>query len=226
MDSIEFQTLFADKLKERGFTLRKLSELSGISAKHIESLAAGRFELLPPAPYLRGYLLKLGTILDFNGEAWWEHLKEEGLIKGSGPTDALPKNRFAKEPMGKKIIIGTIVILLVVYFGFRFSKILGKPMLTISYPAEDLITVHDDRIIIQGEVSGSDELKVNGEPVAIDAIGRWEKNILLQPGRNPVSIIAKKFLGRQTEVSREIIYQTPPKTGATSTAPTSAPLSE
>ena len=67
MDYADFPSFFNERLKERGLTLKRLSELSGISVKHLEALAAGQFDNLPPAPYLRGYLLKLGQVLGFDG---------------------------------------------------------------------------------------------------------------------------------------------------------------
>ncbi len=225
---IDFQNLFVSKIRERGFTLSKLSELSGIALKHLQNLNAGRFDQLPSAPYFRGYLIKLGRILDFDGELWWEKFKEQGLVKGSGASDELPKNRFAQEPINKKIIAGAVLVLLLLYLGFRFSKILGRPTISITYPDRDTLVVEGNRFLIQGSVKDANELFINGEVVAIGEAGLWQKEILLDPGVNSVTITAKKFLGRQAEITRKIIYEAPEgnsinSESAPSPSPTSTP---
>ena len=47
-DLILFEQFLNERLKERGMTLKRLSELSGISQKHLEYLARGEFDHLPP----------------------------------------------------------------------------------------------------------------------------------------------------------------------------------
>src|SRR6202012_5234309 len=77
-DNTPFEQFFADKIKERGISLKKLSEATGIAPSHIESLLRGDFESMPSAPYFHGYLLHLGAALDFDGEEWWVKLKNDG----------------------------------------------------------------------------------------------------------------------------------------------------
>ena len=69
-EQFDFASFFASRLKERGLTVKKLSELSGISQKDLQNLSEGDFDHLPPAPYLRGYTQKLSKILEFDPEFW------------------------------------------------------------------------------------------------------------------------------------------------------------
>lgn len=216
MDSVDFQNLFNEKLRERAFSLKKLSELSGIAIKHLENLSSGRFEHLPPAPYMRGYLVRLGRILDFDGNAWWETFREEKFMKTSGSEDQLPKNRFAKEPVGKRAWLAAIAVIVVFYFGFRFSEILGRPELIISSPENNITNVTEEQYVVQGRIEGGNEISVNGESIPIREDGSWEKAVLLQPGLNTLKITGKKFLGRERETIRQIIYEPPFGTTTTS----------
>lgn len=208
----DFERLFADKLKERGYSLKRISELSGVAVKHLENLVAGRFHDLPPAPYLRGYLVTLGRVLDFDGEAWWESLRTQGLLTESGRDDELPKNRFAREPLKKKILIFGALAILLLYLGVRLPKILGEPMLLVSAPDQELIRVKVNRFTVRGTARDADRLTINGEAIAVDARGAWEKEISLNEGLNTVPIVAKKFLGREKTVVRQIFYE-PPEEG-------------
>ncbi len=206
-ENINFQDFFNSKVRERGLTLKRISELSGITLKHLEYLSAGNFEALPPAPYFRGYLEKLGRILDFDYTEWWQNIKEEGVVKISGTEDRLPKNRFALSSRGKFIWPAIILLLLVFYFGARFSKIFGQPQVSVAYPTEAFTNIASQKIVVRGLLKDGDKLVINGEVVVLKNDGTWEKNILLEPGLNTIEIKAKKFLGRETRIIRQVLYE-------------------
>lgn len=207
MDHLDFKTFLYERLKERGLTIRRLGEITGITAEHIENLSEERFGQLPAAPYLRGYLMKIGKVLDFDPAPWWDYFDRLNALKSSGPTDELPRNRFVQKPVAKYGWVVLVGIILVVYFGFRFQKIVGRPAIAVSYPPEGIVRVTEDAAIIKGNVEGTLNLSINNEVIPVDADGSWEKNIVLQPGMNTIEIRATKFLGGETNVMRQILYE-------------------
>ncbi len=209
MEYSDLANFLNERMRERGLAPKRLSELTGISVKHLEALREGRVEQLPPPPYLRGYVLKLSQILEFDGDTLWNDLKKIRPIKDSMPTDELPKNRFRKEPIKKYIIPGALAVILIFYFGFRFSEIFGEPVLTVSYPSESVTVVSQNSVSVIGKITNGDTLKVNSETISPKQNGDWEKTISLQPGMNTVEITAKRFLGRETKIIRQIIYESP-----------------
>jgi len=213
LENMSFEQFLGNKLRERGLNLKRLSELSGISLKHLQGLGSGNFSNLPSAPYLRGYFMKLGQILDFDYEFWWKKTKEERLIKDSGAEDILPKNRFAKKSLPKFLWLALIILILAVYFITQSSKIFGKPTIIVTYPDQNPISVASSEIVIKGALKNSSELSINGETVVVSADGQWEKTILLQSGLNTLELKAKKFLGGETKFVQQILYQ-PPFTNA------------
>jgi cytoskeletal protein RodZ len=218
-----FAAAFSARLKERGFTVKKLAEISGISPEHLENLSRGAFDRLPPAPYLRGYMEKLAPLLDFNATEWWNALEEAAGIKESGADDRLPRNRFAPRPIARYvwgIIVGVIVI---VYFALRLPTILGRPGLVVAEPATDM-AVANDRYTVRGTVTNADQVFVsngegNGEAVPI-VNGAWEKkDVLLNQNLNTIVVTAKKFLGGEVRVVRQVTYTAPTSATTTSAAP-------
>ncbi|MBI2888330.1 MAG: helix-turn-helix domain-containing protein [Candidatus Liptonbacteria bacterium] len=201
----QFGTLLHEKIRDKNWTLEKVSQSSNISIAHLEHLIAGNFDALPPAPYVRGYLRKLGGLLDFDGEAWWQNLREETLVKTSGAADALPTNRF-KEASTAHIWIGAIVIVIVIYVAVRFSAIFGTPTLIIDYPPRGITPSDTEKLIIRGTLSGGDKLLVNGEEVQVFEGGKWEKSIMLQDGLNTLEIEGYRFLGGLAKTTRQIFY--------------------
>lgn len=208
-EHVNFQEFFNERLRERGFTAKKLADVTRLNLKDIEHLSAGRYEKLPAAPYLRGHLIRIGQVLDFNGEAWWERLKEEEMIGGSGPSDELPKNRFAKKPVDKKIWIAAAVLILVVLLGSRLPEIMGKPVITIENPWAERSETTEETIEIRGYAENSDQLFINGENVPLGENGTFQKSFTLEPGFNTFEITAKRFLGQETKMVRQIIYSPP-----------------
>ncbi|MEK9173207.1 MAG: helix-turn-helix domain-containing protein [Patescibacteria group bacterium] len=213
---MEFQELLSSKIKESGLDIKKLSESSGIAEKHLENIITGNYSSLPAAPYLRGYFIKLGQILNVSGEELWKLFKEESEISSSGAKDRLPENRFTGKSSPKKTwIIVVVVVVIATYFGLRFSKILGKPSLTIYYPEENLTTSSSSEIVFRGELRGGDKVTINvggsTEEVPVNDEGLWFKKVVLGPGLNVIEIKGKKFLGLETKTIRQVSYEPRPK---------------
>ncbi|HUX36082.1 MAG TPA: helix-turn-helix domain-containing protein [Candidatus Paceibacterota bacterium] len=215
MDHSEFANFLNERVRERGLTMKRLSELTGVSLKHLEGIFSGDPARLPSYPYLKGYLTKLGEVLDFDSSEAWEQMKKFSGAQSSGKMDELPRNRFSKRPVGRYFIIGGIVAVVILYACFRFYQISGKPDVVILYPSENMIVVDINSVTISGKISNGDELRINGEQVDIQPNGSWQKNVSLQPGINTMEIKASKFLGRETDIVRQIVYQ-PPQAAATS----------
>ena len=204
----DFQLFLASKLKEKGLNLKKLSELTGIALKHLENITSGNWNDLPAAPYIRGYLVKISEVLDFDPDEWWKIMRGEE-ISVSGPSDALPKNRFTRKTRSKKLMIfGAIFILILAYFGLRFSQIFGRPEIFVNYPPEDTVTTSSEEVIISGRLENGDKLFINSESVLIEADGSWQKSFTLGTNNpNVFEISAKKFLGLETKLTRQIIFE-------------------
>ncbi len=216
-DAVSFEQFFSERIKERGVTLKKLADATGIAPMHIESLLRGDFDTLPSAPYLRGYLLRLGDELGFDGEEWWKRLRKDGTIRNySGAADTLPRNRFIRETPPKYLWLIAAAALVVVYFAFQAPHILGTPIITVNFPDANPYTTTSSTITLAGTVANADTLYLNDTqqiPIAPD--GSWQETVLLGTGQNPFKISAKKFLGGQSSITETILYE--PIGGATST---------
>jgi len=219
---LNFETFFRERVKEKGLTLKKIADMTGISLVHLESMARGDFEHMPSAPYFRGYLLRLSRVLDFNADEWWEEIKKEGIARVSGPLDALPRNRFVRKSPAKFIILGIIGVAIVAYAVFQVPRMFGRPELKLTFPAQNPYVTSSSTITLAGTVKGADALYLNGEPVTINVSeGSWQKTVLLGgDAPNTYQITAKKFLGGQVDITEQVIYQAP--AGASSTASSTA----
>lgn len=219
-EEINFQTFFAAKVKDRGISIKKLSEATGIAPGHLEAMIHGRFDELPSAPYVRGYLVRLGKVLDFDGEAWWDRIKKEGFTKNSGPADILPSNRFIRRSPAKFIWMGVAAVLIIIYLAFQIPILFGKPTLAVTFPEQNPYTTTSSTLAIQGTVQGANSLSLNGDSITVAQDGSWQETVLLQNGLNTFDISAKRLLGGSAEITEQILYQGGPSitTGATTTS--------
>ncbi len=206
-DNTIFEEFFAARLKHKGMTIKKLGEATGISLSHLQEIARADFSALPSAPYVHGYFVRIGKALDFDGEEWWGRIKDEGLVRNSGSADALPKNRFARESPMKLIGLGIVVLLIFAYLIIQFPRLWGTPTIVVLSPDSNPATTDASTMTIQGTVKNADSLYLNGDEITIAQSGSWQKDVLLAPGENSFTIVAKKFLRGETDIVEQIMYE-------------------
>ena len=168
--------------------------------------------------------------LEFDPEEWWYILRTQNSIPSSGHEDELPKNRFLKKPPTKKIILAVIALIILSYFGFRFSKIFGRPEITITYPqGEGPLVSTSPEITLKGTLKNGDKILIGNEEITLASDSSWEKTVPLTSSTpNNIEITAKKFLGRESKITLQILYEPPVETGkknVTPATPTSSPTS-
>jgi len=192
----------------KAFNTKKLAEVTGIPERYIEALRQGQYNVLPALPYVKGYLGKVAKALDLNQEEIWQLYLKETTPKSSGSADFLPGNRFRVQTISKKLIVlPLVIILLTVYLFFNLGKIIRGPELTLTHPLSETILTEKSKITLEGRTDPQNKLTINGEEAYVDKNGRFVKDYNLQPGLNVIEFTAKKFLGRETKINRQIIHQ-------------------
>lgn len=206
--------MLTEVLKDKNISLTKLSELTGVSERFLESLIEEKYEKLPAAPYVRSYLFKIADVLSLDGQKLWQEYQKNTQLKKSGLNDRLPFNRYSLKPLNKKIIFLLIVIILLVgYLIFRYNFFLGKPTLSLlgqlANSANPVVSELDFKI--EGRIKPGDQLMINKENIYVDENGYFQKDYFLQPGLNIVQFQIKRFLGRETIITKQVLYL--PKNG-------------
>lgn len=206
-----FRQFLKDKLREKGLNIQKLSELVGISQKHLSLLLEDGNEKLPSLPYVRGYIKDIADVLEIDPEEFWQMYKKEYDLKSSGEKDTLPLNRFASKPINKKIVFGIVVgIALLAYVVPTLADFLGKPSIEIISPQADKIKSENQIFYLKGKVKDpSDKVLINENEVMVSSDGNFEKEVYLENGQNNFQFKVKRLLGKEIIVSRSVIYEQP-----------------
>ncbi len=208
MDGKLLKEILNEGLDQRGWGIKKLTEVTSIQERYIQLLLSGELHKLPPAPYVRGYLTKICQALELDMQDVWQTYKGEIEVATSGPLDRLPINRFAiKSGLKKFVFVGILAILIVAYLIWNARQLIGSPTLTITAPQEETTTTGEPTVIIEGSTDYSNKLTINNEQIYLEKNGHFKKDYDLQEGVNTFEILAKKFLGRETKVVKKIIRQ-------------------
>jgi hypothetical protein len=196
--------ILSEAMNERGASSEAVSNATDVPKRFIDSLIEGNFNNLPARPYVRGYLFKIAEALRIDQNQLWQSYNASTEPSTSGERDKLPSNRFAfrRMPTSRLIAILSVVIVLI-FVGFRFNEILGRPGIEVDVPE----FTSDETIVISGSVSPGDTLTLNGEVIYPNEEGYFEKRVQLDPGLNPMRFVVEKYLGQETVLEEGIFYQ-------------------
>lgn len=203
-----FTETLLEALRTKGVTTEKLAQLTGISDRYLSALVGDELEKLPPAPYVHGYIVRIGEALGMDGEALWrEYPKDPGTLRRSGKRDTLPMNRFTTPQINKRVLgVGILAVLVVAYVVIRLPSIVGMPTLTLAN-IEDMMIVSTSTFTIAGSMDPADELTINGEAVYPESTGTFSRAVELEPGFNTFEFRVKRFLGKENVLVRQVFYK-------------------
>lgn len=211
-ESKNLKEILNEAMEFRDLDAKGLSELTDIPVHYLSALLNGELSKLPAGPYVRGYLKRIADALKIDDDSLMRAYKQEALIwpvKTSGGQDRLPPNRFAFKIFGRKLVIiaGIILFLIIIFLIWRFGNFFGTPKLEVFSPSKDNLVVNSSFIELSGEINPQDKLVINNEELLADASGQFKKNFSLQVGINTIDFKVKRFLGKEVDVVRQVIYQ-------------------
>ena len=200
--------ILEEALREKKMSTARLAELTDIPERYVALLVEGSQQGLPPAPYVRGYLIRIATALGLDGQQVWQIYMKQQELKTSGEGDTLPINRFAFKRINRKnMAMIVIAVAVVIVAGIWVRTIAIREGIDVKNPAESGVVVYEPSIDLRGKINPGERLTINNEDVAIDRSGYFEKNFSLEPGINTVEFKVKRLLGKEQAVTRQIIYQ-------------------
>lgn len=201
-------TLIIDAMRMKSVSVEKLAGATGISDRILNGLLEERYENLPPAPYVRGYLLKIAAFLNLDGEALWaDYLKHNEGVRRSGKKDQLPRNRFAISGIHKKFVWASLVAILVGgYLIARLVSFYQKPDFELTSPSEGAV-LREPTVIVRGVIEPSAKLTLQEEAIYPDKNGNFEKAVSLRIGVNILEFKISKFFGKEFEVIRRVTLE-------------------
>lgn len=213
--------ILKNKREERGFTIEKIVELTGIQKKYIKALEEDNKKNLPSEIYVRFFLRDYGKILDLNIDELFSLYKKD--LQSTDEKEKLNKQINYSYKTKKKIwlnfynfvnipslIAGIILVIAIsfflIYIGIGFYKLLLPPKLIITNPKNNLL-LNQNSIEITGITDPEVEILINDELVLNNGTNEFISKINLQKGLNIIKIMARNRHKKESIEYLKVIYE-------------------
>lgn len=192
------------RLKKR-YSLIKVENATRIKKEFIEAVEEENWKSLPEFPVIVGFVKNIAQFLD---------LKERStvaLLRRDYPPKSLSIN--PKPDVGQKFTwspkltfitgISLVILAVVTYLGFQYSKFLAPPRLEVAEPKDGQV-VSKRSVTVSGKTDSDAAVKVNNQPIVTDDNGEFNVQIQIYEGTVEITIKATSRSGKETVVKRMI----------------------
>lgn len=206
----------AKKRISLGLNLRDVEKAIRIRWKYIEAIEEGRYDILPPDVYVRGFIRNYASFLKLDPDKVMKlYERERGLMEnvkkakaGAPVVKPLTASRFTITPKTLTfagIVAGSLMIL--IYIGWQVSILTAPPKLVVDSP-KDNVNIASSSTTVEGSTDNGATVTINDVEVGIDQEGNFKEKISLQGGVNIIRIKAQNKLGKYTEKTKTIVAET------------------
>ena len=198
---------------KRGLSLEQAADLTKISARYLEALESGDYQVLPAGIYGLNYLREYAALLDLDYEKLLRRFREEQQIYQSSGQ----RHLFARQTVSRKYFvaapnvikysfIGLVAVISLSYLWFLIANIFVPPKLEIFSPANNFVTGKMN-LIVSGVTEKETEILINGAQAMVNDRGEFNEIINLRPGINLITITASRGSKKKNVITREVLYK-------------------
>lgn len=195
------------------YTLEEVEKQTKIRKELLEALEEDRYDKLPPATFVQGFIKNYGKFLGLDAQKLLALFRRDYEAKKHPPLvmESLKKpvgnKRFAITPA---TILGVVIALVVIgFFGYlwvEYRQFIGEPMLQVNSPV-DQQTVEIPSIVVEGVTEPEVKVTVNDQEIGIDEQGNFKEEIKLSGSVNTITITATSKFGKAAKVERTVFVR-------------------
>lgn len=197
-----------------GLTLEKFADLTLVPVKHLMYLEEDKYASLPPDVYTKAMIQKYSDHFGLDREMILQKFLLGHSPRVSGSQDLLPANRYQ---VSRKMKISLSIPHVEWHPGFIFF-ILGALWLLlqsrvfffppkISFNPPELIHAEASTVVLAGRVGGARVVTINDAKIDVGKRGHFEQELTLFPGLNLVEVRARNYLGKESKITKYIMYE-------------------
>ncbi len=200
--------------KKRGHSLLEVSEELKIHPRFLKALENGDYGVFAHTLHAKGFLKNYADFLGLNVSevlAFWRReyreFSEEPEIRDV--TRPLNQPRIVITPKKLIVSISALFVLgFLAYVFWQYRSIAGPPHLEVAVPREDMI-VSEPQITLKGKADPAATLTINSQEVLLSDDGNFSFDYVLSDGPNTLTFTAVNEFGKETKVTRTLIYDRP-----------------
>jgi len=197
-----------DARARKRFSLKKLEEITKIKSVFIEAIEKERWQALPAFPTVLGFVKSISAPLGLNEKMTIAVLKRDyppRKLNINPKPDAV--SRFSWSPkLTFAVGIVLVVIAILGYLGFQYTRFLSPPDLTIDSPKENQI-VTGSSVLVFGSTDSDAKITVDDQPVLVDQDGKFSVSIGVSNTTKEIVIDAISRSGKERVISRKITVE-------------------
>lgn len=192
-------------------SLAEISKATRIQVKYLEYLENGQYKKLPADVYVRGFLRSYARYLNIDEQAFVKLYERECNIQknlGHEKPEHKPNKNFSTSSLvitPKSVIVvmmGLSIFGAFFYLYREFRSFAAIPRLVILEPGNNT-TVDTSEVIVRGKTDKGAQVSINGQSVFVGGNGDFSDKLIVQPGRNTVTVVA---VNRFNEEKMETIF--------------------
>lgn len=186
----------------------KLEEATKIRSSFIKSIEEEKWNNLPTFTTVLGFVKSISAALGINEQMAIAVLKRDYPPK---KLNINPKpDAFSRFTWSPKLTfaLGVVAVLIVVlgYIGFQYTKFISPPDLTVDSPKENQI-VDGNSVLVFGATDSDVIIEVNNQPVLVDSDGKFSVNLGVVSTTKEIIVKAISRSGKERVISRKITVQ-------------------
>ncbi|TSC75627.1 MAG: hypothetical protein G01um101431_1180 [Parcubacteria group bacterium Gr01-1014_31] len=208
--------LLAQRRAAMAVSLAEAGRQLNINPSYLEALETGAHGGLPGTVYAVAFLKSYAQLLNLDPEEAVHRYKSELAIaqhaRGESTEQWRPVARAAwwhfmvPARLLRTAMLAVVLLSALTYLGFKVEAIVQPPFLTVTSPADELLTDYA-LLTVAGQVEVGSVITINGQEVLADAQGRFSTPLDLQVGVNLIKITARKNHSKETVVQRRVVLQ-------------------
>jgi len=212
--------LLQTKRKEKGLTIKSVSDATKIPMKQIKALETGNYKIFASQVYLKGFLKNYSKFLDIDPVKALAIYRREEEIKKDEPTIKVGKeikqNKPIITPARLVFLISAVAVIGILVFIFsQISKVVQPPELSLTMPIElvapntSYLDVSEPNITLKGKVEVGSKLFINGNEVTPNGLQEFQiDSYALNPGNNEINILAESYyFSKSNQITLNIFYK-------------------
>lgn len=199
--------------EKKHLSLDRLSVVTNIPILKIQYLEDNQFELLPSAPYVRGYLRTIARELNLDPEPLISVLRRD--YKESARGELLPRELL--QPPAPKFVFSTrvnVAVLMVVSvvgvmvgYGLIQAYLASlPPRLVVAQPAQYQVVAAT--VVVEGSTKPDASVVINDQPVMVNNAGGFKGEVVYTTqGLQTITVEVFDRRGQRNQLKREVIVE-------------------
>jgi len=196
---------------DQSISLATIAGQTKIQVKYIRALEENRFDKLPPAAFVKGFVRAYARVVNKDPESLLAIFRRDydqddrGQIVPRGLA-AVERQRWLWNPtMTWVTAVAIIVTVFVAYLLFQFRLLSKPPELTVTEPIE--ASKVSRNVAVAGKSDVDATVAVNSKEVVLNDKGEFRETLLLSSGEHTITVKATARNGKTKTMQRTVTVQ-------------------